>query len=376
MAQKRRGEEAPRVTWNWVWVDSHIEVRTEDGAPCPAQPPVRTADRPWTVVCRAPYGWSDTLPTRTHHLMRQFAQHGHTVWYLPGSPGQQPDEPVGPNLTVVHDTERFLASANQLPRPLLVWAAWPLGLRLPEQIRPDRIVLDMGCGLVSGMPVRPELLERVDLVLTGSTGEMERLSRQAPQALIRLLPNGAQFAPATSDQPQTTGRVRLGVVGSLGYWLDTSLIEQVSAALPEAELELLPVPSVLYGGVALRLPALPNIRLRRERPPAALPERLSGLNALLLPWSPNPVSATTPLTLCDLLSTGVPVVTLTDPEGIDLRPLVYAAETPAAFLTAVREALAEEGRHAPARRELARRSSWAQRYGELTKMLQLETEDH
>ena len=300
--------------------------------------------------------------------MRRFAAAGHSVWYLPAAPRSVPDEQVRTNLTVVHEQERFFASIAQLPRPHLLWAGWPLGLRLPPSVQPDWTVLDMGCGILSGMPVKPDFLERTNLVLTSSTGELDRLRRLAPQAIIRLLPNGTQFTPQLEAVRPSATRVRLGVVGSLGYWLDAALLEQISMALPDAEVNLLPVPSVLSCQIS-RPPSLSNIRLRGESLPSAVPDLIRGLHAIILPWAPNPVSATTPLSLCDFLAVGLPVVTLSDPEAEDLRPLVYNAGTPTGFQQAIQEALAEEGRHESARREYARRSSWEARFAELTGLL-------
>jgi glycosyltransferase involved in cell wall biosynthesis len=76
--------------------------------------------------------------------------------------------------------------------------------------------------------------------------------------------------------------------------------------------------------------------------------------------------AADPLKLYEYFACGLPVVSSRLPEVEVHRDLVYLASTPAEFSQAVRTALAEDdpGKR-ETRREVARKSSWAERAREL-----------
>ncbi len=106
-------------------------------------------------------------------------------------------------------------------------------------------------------------------------------------------------------------------------------------------------------------------------PHAELPAALAGVDAFVLPYEVNGLTAgISPAKTYECLATGRPVVASPLPALKGLAGHVYLAERPEGFVAALRalgELETEE--RARARIELARRNSWEARFAELEEAL-------
>jgi glycosyltransferase involved in cell wall biosynthesis len=115
----------------------------------------------------------------------------------------------------------------------------------------------------------------------------------------------------------------------------------------------------------------PNIDFRGKVPHPELPAALAGVDAFVLPYEVNGLTAgISPAKTYECLATGRPVVASPLPALKELSGHVYLAERPEGFVAALRalgELETEE--RARARIELARRNSWEARFAELEEAL-------
>jgi glycosyltransferase involved in cell wall biosynthesis len=216
------------------------------------------------------------------------------------------------------------------------------------------------------MDTERELLRRADLVSCTSTRLLEKVRLLRPDAF----PSGPAVDYerfAVLQEGRRSGRVRIVCFFGSVSRERTNLATLRAVAEAGFEVRLLGE----LGRVDRRFSRTPNMDFRGEVPHPELPAALSGVDAFVLPYEINDLTAgISPAKTYECLATGRPVVASPLPALKELSEHVYLAERPEEFVAVLR-ALGEletEGR-ARARIELARRNSWEARFAELEEAL-------
>lgn len=208
-----------------------------------------------------------------------------------------------------------------------------------------------------------DLCRRADLVVTTSETLCQTRTRFNPRTY--WIPNGADVehfaAPARPTvEFRDLPRPIVGFVGGLSEWVDLGLVADLARQRPAWSF-------VLVGPIGVDtsiVQSLPNVRLAGPRPYADLPAYLAAMDVGLIPFKRNEVTYhADPIKAYEYLAAGLPVVATDMPALRRLRHVVSLADSPAAFLAAIRTA-AEAGRDAgrDARQAEARRHSWTSRF--------------
>jgi glycosyltransferase involved in cell wall biosynthesis len=214
----------------------------------------------------------------------------------------------------------------------------------------------------------PPLIADADLVLVSAGKLWHSLAAQGvdPSRLV-LLPNAVDpllFQPARRRK----GRKRIGYAGSLDSWFDVDAVKMAARAHPEWDFELV---GRRESARMSELDTLPNVAFSGEIPYRAVPERLAGWDAAMIPFLLNPLTlATNPIKLYEYFACGLPVAASPLPELEPYRDLLYLAGGAEAFVRAIEAAAAETD---PALREKRRRvaqsESWDARCAKLDECL-------
>ncbi len=268
-----------------------------------------------------------------------------------------------------------------------VVVSWPPALDLVIRLRPRRLVydcLDLFPAFYNGARQRlmetmeAELVEAASAVVVTSGRLQERWSSRHPR-VVRI-PNGvelARFLPGASALPVPHDllaypRLRLGYIGTIGHWLDMSLLTYIARQRPHCSIVLIgPLDPGMPDPSLLGHPRLIHIG---ERPYASLPQYLAALDVLMIPFHVTELThAVNPIKLYEYCATGKPIVATPLHELQSARHLFHLGEGPEGFLNAVdaalREAVAPMPSLVAARQALAKASSWDDRVADLEDLL-------
>ena len=325
------------------------------------------------IVCFSHLRW-DFVYQRPQHLLSRAAR-SRRVFYIeePRAGAQSarmetirdpsgvtiavPHLPSKSDLVVLQTMIDFFLSAHEVSH-FVAWYYTPLALHFTAHLRPVATVYDCMDELsaFAGAPpglreAERTLLARADLVLTG--GHSLYLAKRNLHANVHEFPSSvdvAHFAKARDsrrdpvDQAHIPGP-RIGFFGVLDERLDRDLLAAVAAQRPEWHL-------VMIGPVAkidvADLPTAPNLHYLGAKTYAELPAYIAGWDVAILPFARNEATRyISPTKTPEYLAAGRPVVSTSIADVV--RPygeegLVRIADTPADFIVAVGDALAE--RHA------------------------------
>lgn len=213
----------------------------------------------------------------------------------------------------------------------------------------------------------PDAMRRSDLVLFCSRGLEANVLRALPEISNRsaLIENGVPDWDLPSG-PRTSQPVA-GYVGALESWFWAEAIAEAARQLPGVRFPLYGTPSPQ---VRSALSGLPNVVLPGEAPASQVPALLAGFRVGLLPRIGDQARFMAPIKIYEYFHYGLPVVAGPMPELDRFGPLIYRAETPAAFARAVAEALREDDPALEsARRQHAREALWRNRAESLSRLL-------
>lgn len=147
---------------------------------------------------------------------------------------------------------------------------------------------------------------------------------------------------------------RIGFIGGIdAHTFDPPLFLKVAESMPDCRF-------ILVGTCAL--PAnwctLPNVTMLGQRPYEEVPRYMAACDVLIMPWNQSEwIRACNPVKLKEYLAVGRPVVSTPFAELERYRGLVRVADSPGAFVTAVREAL-DSPPPVEAMRERVRNETW------------------
>lgn len=274
---------------------------------------------------------------------------------------------------------------NRFHDPVLIsFLPTPLAQRVIEDIDPLAVVYycanDMPGGSAGAARLRrfeDGFLAKADAVFCNSHALVERATPFNRR--VFLFPAGVDFqrfedARASASVPPDLAalpRPLIGYVGSISAVFDQALLVQAARALPGASFVLVGPESADVS--ALR--ACPNIHLLGKRPHAEVPAYIKAFDVALIPYVMNAFTdAVYSCKLNEYLAMGAPVVA-TNMREVRLYAERYGdvltlAETPEAFVAAIRSALGQQDDAARARRiEAARANDWGHRFAEITEAI-------
>ena len=356
--------------------------------------------RHYAVIILANVCWN-SREQRPQHLARVHATHGHPVFYLSQSGGDLGQElEVAPGVVEVEFTprrhydrysmiaddevmEEWMVAVDELVRrhgiddavvhvQLQSWT--PFAWRLRTEYR-WKIVYDcmdewegfpgMGRQLLEA---ELDLVRNADLVVVTADRLRQKWAPHQPNTLLLHNAVDAEFFSTNcvpSDVLAGTTRPIIGFTGGLASWVDFELLETVARARPEWSFVLVGDihvgPSVLAG-----LCSLPNVHLPGLQPYTSMPHYLFWFDVCIIPFVVDQISAAVdPVKFYEYCASGTPIVSTRLPELDEHRHLFHEATDAASFETAIAWALAGGDADAGARRELARRNTWEDRYATL-----------
>lgn len=288
------------------------------------------------------------------------------------------------------------------PRPLALAISYPHYLYLRDQTRPEALLYynmdDYAFYWASRKRTIRELEQRAvreaDLSIFCARLRADELTDQVPEAADRIvhLPHGAP-ASAIPPEPQAQPaeppddlaplpRPYLGFVGTLEDRLDWGLIEHVSHAFPEGSIILigrqpLPAPRQAWYQQYLRAIARPNVHCLGWKTQSELGRYNAAFDVCMIPYrSDHPFNRVAcPTKVMDYMATSRPVVSTALPECCLYDHLFEIAETPDAFVAAIRGVVqqgSDDGR-AHLRWQAARDMTWERTSARLLNHIETQT---
>jgi glycosyltransferase involved in cell wall biosynthesis len=240
-----------------------------------------------------------------------------------------------------------------------LWLYNPLYVQAIDALGPERVIFDLvdDLGAYAARGHSRETmrrcveaaLERADLVLTTSPLLAERYASRTRAGRMHVVPNGVRgdWIDRPPGEPpaelKALPRPWIGFIGAIFEYLDYDLLIATARAFPEGSLVL--VGPVRDAAGAARLRGEPNVAWVGPQPQARVPEFAAAFDVCLSPFRAGAVRrAVNPLKIYEYLAAGRPVVS-TPLESLADDPVaryIRFAEGEAAFVGAVREALAQE----------------------------------
>lgn len=261
-----------------------------------------------------------------------------------------------------------------------LWLYNPLYVQAIASLRPERVIFDLvddlGAYAARGHSrdtmrrCVDAALARADLVFTTSPLLAAQYASRTRCGQMHVVPNGVRGdwidRPAGEPPPELASLPRpwIGFIGAIFEYLNYDLLIATARAFSGGSLVL--VGPVRDAAGAARLRGEPNVVWIAPQPQARVPEFAAAFDVCLSPFRAGDVRrAVNPLKVYEYLAAGRPVVS-TPLESLADEPIarhIRFAEGEAAFVGAVREALAEEQSGAGpaaahARREAVRAYTW------------------
>jgi GT2 family glycosyltransferase/glycosyltransferase involved in cell wall biosynthesis len=348
-------------------------------------------------------------------MARQFARHGHRVFYLrttftsnpPSDPSPLPTRVIEPNVWEfplpgpsdlniyrhrpdVPTIEAWVQAFDRLRQQFYIAEAvcivqlpfWgPLALRLRERFG-WRVVydcMDWHAGFSTNEPAMLELeawlTHASDVIWVTSQALLQEQRRYRTRCY--LVPNACDFehfSVSLAPPPEALAglpRPLIGYYGAISDWFDTTLVADVARRRPEWSFVLI---GSTFGADLTPLQGLSNVHLLGEQPYSALPAYLHAFDVCIIPFRLTPLTeATNPVKLYEYLSAGKPVVSVPLPEieAVASEGLVYTASGAEAWVQVVERALREDTpERQAARRHFARQNTWEIRWAAIRPMIE------
>jgi hypothetical protein len=216
------------------------------------------------------------------------------------------------------------------------------------------------------------LLERADAVAVSAVTLGDAINQRFPDKPTRLIQNGVdvdrfQHRAAQHgrpvDLPDTT-RPIVGFVGALYEWIDWVLIDQVTAAVTDADFVF--VGPWQANAPVDKLRARPHVTFLGPRPYETVPSYMAAFDVCWVPFDRSRISAAAnPVKIYEYLALGKPVVTTPVADTDRFDGLLYVGDSIDQIATHLRSALQNPAAQQEQRIAFARKNDWrarAQRY--------------
>jgi hypothetical protein len=261
-------------------------------------------------------------------------------------------------------------------RDYILWFATPWAAHLADHLDPLLVCYDCVDNMPAFFPpgrqralvrdLEQWLIARADVVF--ATSDQLRTVCLALNPDVHLVRNGVWSARYAHAEPApdvaTFPCPVLGYVGSVGYWIDQEVIARLAERFSSGSV-------VIVGPVDVdvsRLRPYRNVHFLGRKPHREMPAYIQAFDVGLIPFADGELTAAVdPVKFYEYCAAGKPIVVSGLPELERYRGLCYLAESPAAFVSRVEEALTETTDRklsealAQRRRALARENSWETR---------------
>jgi UDP-galactopyranose mutase len=291
--------------------------------------------------------------------------------------------PADESDAVVAALLRDLVEAQEIIEPVL-WFSTPLAVAWTTSIRPGAVVYDCMDELAAfdfaaaGLHERErELLGRADVVFTG--GESLFRAKAPRHENVHLFPSAVDaghFRAARTSQPDIAeqaplARPRLGWFGVIDERMDMDLLRGVAALRPQWAIVLVG-PTVKIDPASI--PASPNVFRAGMRSYDELPQWIAGWDVAIMPFARNASTRfISPTKTLEYLAAGRPVVSTSIRDVVEpfqRLGLVRIADTPATFVDAVEDALADDlTKHAARADSFLARRTWDGTWSEMSDLV-------
>lgn len=217
-----------------------------------------------------------------------------------------------------------------------------------------------------------DLFKQSDLTLVSSDLLQQKAATRTQRlALVRNAADFDHFATVAESKKHTDRtKKRIGYYGAIADWFDTQLLADLAKLESDWEFEL--VGSTFSADLDC-LKGCNNVKMLGEMPYDKLPDILKTWDVCIIPFRKIPLTeATNPVKVYEMLSAGMPVVSVDLPE---LRPisqlgLIRLADNAAEFSKQIRLTLQEQLPESVAiRQAFARKNTWADRYRDASKAI-------
>jgi glycosyltransferase involved in cell wall biosynthesis len=205
-------------------------------------------------------------------------------------------------------------------------------------------------------------ISEASLVTCSSKGLMEHITARFPKKFVILVRNGIHWRrfQQNGETPSILKIIpqpRIGFVGSISYWIDIHLINEVARVRPQWHF-------VFVGPLKTQWNERPsNVHILPPISPDEVPLYLRGIDVGLVPFVDSPLTrCVNPLKLYEYLACGKPVVATPYGDFEDVEEWVYFGETPDTFAQAIHRALEEDSAVLQrARIQAAKEADWINR---------------
>ncbi len=247
---------------------------------------------------------------------------------------------------------KLAARRAGISRPLL-WIHCPAGAALADEIPHALLVMQRTDRFEAFPEANPEIVgaqirkmkAEANVAIYCNPNLMAEEKGQVRRQL--LITHGVDLETfITAGQSRSPGpadvailkRPRVGFIGGIdAHTFDPPLFVEVARRLSDVEFALI-------GGCSLPDDwcSLPNVKLLGRKPYDEVARYMAAMDVLIMPWNDSEwIKACNPIKLKEYLAVGRPIVTTDFPALGRYRDLVRVAEGPAAFASAIRQALAE-----------------------------------
>jgi len=189
---------------------------------------------------------------------------------------------------------------------------------------------------------------------------------QAPNATDPKLLEAAGREGPTAEELMELPRPIIGYVGQIADKIDYHLIRAMSQARPNWSFVFVGPVWYTKRDLVKSLTRRPNVHFLGARPYRAVPTYLRGFDVCILPHTRDALTRSMdPIKLYDYLASSKPIVS-TEVAGVErFSDVVYVGNGPGEFISALDQAVAEDGELRKRRREYADQNLWPQRATEM-----------
>ena len=221
-----------------------------------------------------------------------------------------------------------------------------------------------------------ELIRRVDQVIVHSTRLMEKKGAINPNTA--LVPNGVDFKAFATPRAEPADlacvpRPRIGYIGVIKKQLDLALLVRLARARRDWSFVMVgPIANIgVKQPLLADLQALSNVHFLGKKPLSALSAYTQHMDVCLMCYEANDYTKYIyPLKLHEYLASGRPAVATPIDSVVEHSDVVALARSDSEWITAVEQALAQEGESQRcARQERARAYDWATLAGRVADLI-------
>lgn len=206
--------------------------------------------------------------------------------------------------------------------------------------------------------------KQADMIITTSKQLQKEKSKY--NSNCHLVPNGVNLDIFQHPKISTQKTKTLGYIGAVDDRIDFDLIHHISQAMPDYQIDI-------YGPMKVVLPRLivDRVKFHGAIPQEALPAKISQMDACLIPFVKNDLTAAIyPLKVNEYLAMGKPVISTDFADLSDFKQKISISKNHDGFVSLIKKEIRYNNRlKAQARIDFAKGNSWDERARMLGRLL-------